>query len=55
MGMQSMDYSISDMYFKGLIDREEAVVRSSNPGKMDKLLTPENKVKNAKLQESKAG
>ena len=54
MGMQSMDYSISEMYFKGFVDREEAVMRSSNPGKMDKLLTPENKVKNAKLQKSQA-
>ena len=40
VGMQSMDFSIADMYFKGLIDREEAIVRSTNPGKMDKQLTP---------------
>ena len=40
VGMQSMDFSISDMYFKGFIDREEAIVRSTNPGKMDKQLTP---------------
>lgn len=38
MGMQSMDHSIADMYSKGFIDREEAIVRSSNPAKMDKLL-----------------
>ena len=50
MGMQNMDHSISDLYFKGFIDREEAIMRSSNPGKMEKLLTPENKVKNANLQ-----
>ncbi len=36
--MQNMDTSIADMYFKGHIDREEAVVRSTNPGKMEKLL-----------------
>ena len=40
VGMQNMDNSIADMYFKGFIDREEAITRSSNPGKMDKLLTP---------------
>jgi len=52
MGMQSMDHSISEMFFQGFIDRDEAIMRSSNPGKMDKLLTPENKVKKARLQES---
>jgi len=40
LGMQSMDNSITEMYFKGYIDREEAVTRSNNPGKMDKALTP---------------
>jgi len=40
MGMQSMDNSIADMYFKGFIDRDEAIIRSANPGKMEKLLTP---------------
>ena len=38
LGMQSMDDSIAEMYFKGFIDREEAIVRSSNPGKMEKTL-----------------
>jgi twitching motility protein PilT len=52
MGMQNMDHSISDLYFKGFIDRDEAIMRSNNPGKMEKLLTAENKVKNAKLQQS---
>ena len=41
IGMQSMDNSIANMYNKGYIDREEAVVRSSNPGKMEKLLSLE--------------
>ena len=40
MGMQNLDNSIADMYSKGYIDREEAIVRSSNPGKMEKVLTP---------------
>ena len=38
LGMQTMDYSIQQNYLKGYIDREEAVMRSSNPGKMEKLL-----------------
>jgi twitching motility protein PilT len=44
LGMQSMDNSIADMYFKGYIDRDEAIVRSSNPGKMEKTLAAANKV-----------
>ncbi|MHC4153338.1 MAG: type IV pilus twitching motility protein PilT [Planctomycetota bacterium] len=40
MGMQNMDISIADMYSKGYIDREEAVSRAHNPGKMEKLLAP---------------
>lgn len=39
IGMQSMDYSISTLYFKGYIDREEAIARSSNSGKMSKILS----------------
>ena len=37
LGMQSMDRSIIDMYSAGFLDREEAVIKSSNPGKMEKL------------------
>jgi len=40
LGMKSLDNSIADMYFKGYIDREEAIACSSNPGKMDKTLVP---------------
>jgi len=40
LGMQTMDYSIADMYSKGYIDREEAVMHSTNPTKMDKTLSP---------------
>jgi twitching motility protein PilT len=42
LGMQNLDTSIAEMYFKGYIDREEAVTRSSNPGKMEKVLVPAN-------------
>jgi len=38
LGMQSMDHSIVQMYSKGHIDREEAILRSTNPGKMEKVL-----------------
>jgi twitching motility protein PilT len=43
LGMQTLDHSIADMYFKGFIDREEAIVRSSNPGKMEKVLAAAGK------------
>ena len=44
LGMQSMDNSIAEMYFKGFIDRDEAIVRSSNPGKMEKTLVAAGKL-----------
>ena len=40
LGMQNLDNSITDLYFQGYIDREEAVIRSSNPAKMEKTLVP---------------
>jgi len=40
LGMQSLDKSIAEMYFKGHVEREEAITRSTNPGKMDKMLVP---------------
>lgn len=40
LGMQNLDNSITDMYFKGYIDRDEAIMRSSNPAKMEKTLIP---------------
>jgi len=43
VGMQNMDSSLMDMYLKGHIDRDEAIIRSSNPGKMDKTLPPMEK------------
>ncbi len=39
-GMHTMDNSIADAYFKGYIGRDEAITRSSNPSKMEKLLKP---------------
>jgi len=43
-GMQTMDNSIADCYFKGFVSREEAIARSTNPGKMEKELTPRQNV-----------
>lgn len=40
LGMQNMDMSIADMYAKGFIDRNEAITKSTNPGKMEKSLAP---------------
>lgn len=40
VGMQNLDNSIAEMYFKGYIDRDEAIMRSTNPGKMEKILVP---------------
>jgi twitching motility protein PilT len=40
LGMQNIDISITDMYSKGFIDRNEAIMRSTNPGKMEKSLAP---------------
>ncbi len=37
-GMQTMDNSIAETYFKGYIDRAEAIAWSTNPVKMDELL-----------------
>jgi len=40
IGMQNMDNSIADMYLKGYLDREEAITRANNPGKMERMLPP---------------
>jgi hypothetical protein len=37
-----MDFSIAEMFFKGYIDREEAINKSNNPGKMAKVLSSKN-------------
>lgn len=38
LGMQSMDKSITDLCFAGLIDRREAVMHSSDPARMQRTL-----------------
>lgn len=38
LGMQNLDNSIAEMYSKGYIDREDAIVSSTNPGRMEKIL-----------------
>jgi twitching motility protein PilT len=45
LGMQTMDFSIQQMYNSGYIEREEAILRSSNPGKMERALCPESQEK----------
>jgi len=42
LGMQNLDYSIAEMYSKGYIKKEDAVMRSSNPAKMERSLGPVN-------------
>ncbi len=54
LGMQSMDNSIAEMYFKGFIDREEAIVRSGNPGKTEKILAAAGKTNEAPKAEAVA-
>ena len=39
MGMHTMDKSIVDTYTAGYIDKEEAIAKSTNPGKMEKILS----------------
>jgi len=48
VGMRSMDLSIAEMCSKGFIDKEEAILRSSNPAKMEKQFKPGDKVETAK-------
>jgi len=43
LGMQNLDNSIAEMYCKGYIDREQAIARSGNPGRMEKMLAPADK------------
>ncbi|UCG57886.1 MAG: PilT/PilU family type 4a pilus ATPase [Phycisphaerales bacterium] len=52
LGMQNLDNSIAEMYCKGYIDREEAVMRSSNPGRMEKTLPPASTSGVTKLAEA---
>ncbi|MHB9068990.1 MAG: type IV pilus twitching motility protein PilT [Sedimentisphaerales bacterium] len=43
IGMQEMDNSIAEMYFKGFIGKDDAIDSSTNPSKMEKTLSPDNK------------
>jgi twitching motility protein PilT len=54
LGMQSLDTSIAEMYFKGYIDREEAIACSANPGKMEKTLIPNDKFEVVQTPETSA-
>jgi len=55
LGMQSMDFSIQEHYTAGYIDREEAIIRASNPGKMEKTLPPKTSPASAKAEKVKSG
>jgi len=49
LGMHTMDNSIAQMCQQGHIDRQEAITKSTNPGKMEKMLA------DVKLQPVSAG
>ncbi len=51
LGMQNLDNSITEMYFKGYIDREEAIIRSATPGKMEELLVPLDEFETVEIPE----
>jgi twitching motility protein PilT len=38
MGMVSLDHSIAELYFNGLISRDEAVAQAAYPDKLDRQL-----------------
>ena len=52
LDMQSMDYSIANMFFKGYIDKEDAISRSTNPAKMEKVLASDAKAEASPQLES---
>ena len=49
LGMHSMDYSIADMCSKGYISREDAIMRMTNPSKLDKMLAADEQFKAVQL------
>ncbi len=51
LGMVNLDNSIADMYCKGYIDREEAIMRSSSPAKMEKILAPMDEIEAVRSSE----
>ena len=52
LDMQSMDYSIANMFFKGYIDKDEAISRSTNPAKMEKVVASDAQSETAQQLES---
>ena len=38
-GMQTLDQALADLVLRNLVTREEAMMRSSNPAKLDELLS----------------
>lgn len=49
LGMHNMDYSIADMCSKGYISREDAIMRLTNPTKLDKMLAADKQFKAVQL------
>jgi twitching motility protein PilT len=49
LGMHNMDYSIAEMCSKGYISREDAIMRLTNPSKLDKLLAADKQFKAVQL------
>jgi twitching motility protein PilT len=43
MGMQEVDTSIAELYFKGFIDKDDAINSSTHPQKMEKTLSADNR------------
>ncbi|MEN6385824.1 MAG: PilT/PilU family type 4a pilus ATPase [Phycisphaerales bacterium] len=43
LGMQEMDMSIAELYFKGMISKEDALESATNAARMEKTIAPENK------------
>ncbi len=54
IGMQDMDTSIAEIYFKGFIERNDAIGCSTHPQKMEKTLVAENRANFLKNQQTSA-
>ena len=52
IGMQEMDASIAELYFKGFISKEETLNCASNPQRMERFLVPENRANFLKNHQS---
>jgi len=52
IGMQDMDTSIAEIYFKGFIERDDAISCAAHPQKMDNLLVAENRATFLKNQQN---